>query len=53
MDALYTILGLFMMYVVTHFFVIQFAKTWRQRTSYEMFLTIAAMIVTVLVFFGE
>lgn len=53
MDALYTIIGLFMMYATAHFFVIQFTKTWKQRTSYEMFLTIFTMIVVVLVFFGE
>jgi uncharacterized protein with PQ loop repeat len=53
MDVIYTVIGLFMMYVTTHFFVIQFTKTWRQRTSYEMFLTIGAIIVTVLLFFGE
>lgn len=53
MEALYIIIGLFMMYVTTHFFVIQFTKTWRQRTSYEMFLTISTIIITVLMFFGE
>ena len=51
MDALYIIIGLFMMYATTHFFVIQFTKTWKQRTSYEMFLTIFTMVIFVLLFF--
>lgn len=53
MDAIYTIIGLFMMYATAHFFVIQFTKTWKQRTSYEMFLTIFTMVIFVLLFFGE
>ena len=53
MDALYIILGLFIMYVSAHFFVVQFSKTWKQRTSYEKFLTIATLVSVILIFMGQ
>lgn len=53
MDVLYVLLGLFIIYVSVHFFVIQFTTSWKLRTPYEKFLTIATIIFTILVYFGE
>jgi hypothetical protein len=53
MDGFYTMLGLFIFYVTTHFFVIQFGKSWKQRTSYEKFLTIASLVSVALIFLGQ
>jgi hypothetical protein len=51
-DLLYTLLGLAIMYTVVHFYVIQFGKTWSERTVYEKFLTIVGGIGIVLVTFS-
>lgn len=46
------LLGLFMLYVWGHFFVIQFQRNWNNRNGYEKFLTIASIVFLVLVLAG-
>lgn len=53
MDVLYTLVGLFALYAITHFFVIQFTRTWKQRTPYECFLTVFSMVCFYLLFMGQ
>ena len=51
-DTFYNLLGWLIIYVVIHFYVIQFQQTWNQRTAYGKLLTIAAAVSTVLIFIG-
>ena len=39
-----SILGLCMVYSVIHFFIIQSKKIWDNRSSYEKFVTVFAMV---------
>tara|TARA_B100001250_G_scaffold115296_1_gene97684 strand:- start:168 stop:344 length:177 start_codon:yes stop_codon:yes gene_type:complete len=51
-EVLYGLLGIFMFYVWIHFFVIQFPKNWGNRSGYEKFLTVAAIVFFALYIFG-
>ena len=46
------ILGLYMIYSLVHFAVIQNNKTWKDRTKYEKFVTCVAMF-TIISMFSE
>jgi hypothetical protein len=46
------LLGLFMFYVWGHFFVIQFQRNWDNRSVYEKFLTVAAIVFLILLIVG-
>ena len=52
-EVLYGLLGLFIIYVWGHFFVIQFRKNWNNRSGYEKFLTVAAIVFFVLYIIGN
>lgn len=43
-EVFYVILGSFMIYAMIHFTVIQFKKNWVERTGYERFITIFALV---------
>ena len=51
-ETLFGILGVIMIYVWIHFIVIQFLRSWKERTGYEKFLTIASIVLFVLFFLG-
>lgn len=38
------VLGFAMIYFLVHFVVIQFMSSWKERSSYEKFITIAALV---------
>jgi len=42
-DSLLLLLGLYMVYSIGHFFVIQHTKPWAKRTTYEKVVTGVAM----------
>ena len=46
-------LGLFMIYCWIHFIVIQFLKSWKERSVYEKFLTIFSIITFVFYLSGS
>ena len=50
-EIIYILLGIAMVYVLTHFYVTQFTKSWSERSTYERFLTIMGGFVIVLVTF--
>jgi heme/copper-type cytochrome/quinol oxidase subunit 2 len=50
MEAFYIMLGLVIIYSVIHFFMIQNKKNWKQRTPYEKFVTVVAIIGISLIF---
>ena len=47
------IIGLIMIYIWIHFIVIQFLRSWKERTAYEKFLTIASIVTFCLVILGS
>ena len=44
------LLGLFVLYSTVHFFFIQHVRTWKERSSYEKFITVAMIVFTVLMY---
>ena len=46
------IIGSAMLYVIVHFYVVQFTKKYSERTTYEKFLTIGSMILIALIIMG-
>ena len=51
-DIFYMILGGYAMYSLVHYYVIQFTKTWKQRSGYEKFLTIWSAVIILLLWAG-
>lgn len=49
---LYGILGVAMLYATVHFFVLDFKKSYKERTQYEKVVTIFAIVCISLVYFG-
>ena len=52
-DVFYMILGLFMIYGMVHFVMVQHGKTWKQRSGYERFLSVFAYVVVGLLFIAS
>lgn len=51
MEMFTILLGLFMLYTMIHFVIIQHNKTWKKRTNYEKFVTgFAIFSITMIVF---
>lgn len=48
MEFFYILVGCWSIYTVVHFFVVQHKKNWKDRTTYERFMTVASMVVIVL-----
>ena len=46
------LIGLIMIYIWVHFIVIQFLRSWKERSGYEKFLTIASIVLFTLFIFG-
>ena len=51
MELFYIVLGMAMVYSMVHFYVVQFGKTWEQRSGYEKFITILGGVVVAVVTF--
>lgn len=47
------LIGLIMIYIWVHFIVIQFLRSWKERSGYEKFLTIASIVTFFLVILGS
>ena len=50
MEGLYVVIGLAMLYSTGHFLVLQFGKAYKDRTTYEKVVTIAAIVFIGLVY---
>ena len=46
------LLGLWMIYSVVHFFIIQHKTTWGDRTTYEKVVSVSGIVSISLVFLG-
>jgi hypothetical protein len=51
-DIFYVIFGVAMIYSIIHFFIVQFEKKWSDRTSYEKFITVFALVSISLILIG-
>ena len=47
------IIGTIMIYFWIHFIVIQFLRSWKERSIYEKFLTIVSIVTFFLFFIGS
>jgi type VI protein secretion system component VasK len=52
MEGLYTLLGLYLVYLWVHFVIIQFKRSWKERSGYERYLTIAAIVTVFITLWG-
>ena len=50
-DLLYMLVGMAMVYVMAHFYYLQFTTTWNTRNSYGRFLTVAGGVIIATVTF--
>lgn len=48
----YILIGFAIIYGMVHFYVVQFTKTWSQRSVYERFLTVASAVALALMIAG-
>ena len=46
------LLGLVMIYSIVHFFIMQHSKNWKERSTYEKVVSVAAMVCIGLVLLG-
>lgn len=51
-NVIVMLIGLFALYSVVHFFIIQHSKTWKERTGYEKFVSVSAIVCIGLIFLG-
>ena len=52
MEIFYMVLGFAIIYFLIHFVVIQFMRSWKERSAYEKFITIAALVLLMLLLLG-
>lgn len=51
-EIFYLLLGLAGLYAIIHFFFVQHSKTWKNRTTYEKIITVAAIVFISLILIG-
>jgi hypothetical protein len=51
-DIFYIVFGVMMIYSIVHFVIVQFEKKWSDRTSYEKFVTVFALVSISLILIG-
>ena len=51
-DIFYIVFGVMMIYSIVHFVIVQFEKKWSDRTSYEKFITVFALVSISLILIG-
>lgn len=47
-----TLIGIFVLYSFGHFGFIQASKTWKDRTTYEKFVTVVAIVGVIAITFA-
>lgn len=52
MEVLTTLVGLYMIYALVHFLVIQHSKSWKERSTYEKVVTWIGIFVILSLFYS-